>query len=853
MGYGLRSSLLFFSIFAFSLSTFVQAQSTSSTPPDLTTSLTTSSVTTTQFSRSAGNNVPVPTVIATTFNVTVTLSHSSSTPSPTQSANGSASATPTPKPISLDTRLDPAFGVLGAILILTGLPSAFWGHKNRWSSFFLIGFYTLALTCLALILKFGVLSAVNPPNQTLRGLFVLACGVAGVAGGGVAIFFWQQAKYFIGAWGGFAIGLWVQCLRNGGLIRPIGLRWIMYIGLGVVGFVICTIPKLHYHVLLAATAVVGASAFILGVDCFTTAGLKEFYIWNLGFDSLFPKFYNAGIHFPVSQMMEIELGLIGAVALMGAAVQWRILKILQFKLNEIKREQKRRDEELEAQATARFAGTAKDMEEWEKEHGRKDSQYSSMPLMRDQEVRSPSVEDASQFTLTPGIPERRARYQSGVSDFVAASPAEDEWGRPKDPRQSIGALPALDLGNGIQRDLPQDFVRDIKDNSRKTNLSADELEALKEKERLLAEIQNIRKSIDVLSSETPESRSRHQSFTSRRTLSQDLATAMDGLTHLRPPRQQEPRIRRQSAEVLSNPNAAEVGASIGRPTSVPLKGEDWDAYVSDRKLFQPPAGVSAPILPSAVPTRASQYMPVPDAVSEALERRQQRESALGLGDFGLGDGSANTRSSLTPDPDEKTATRTTRRHSVGPSGSRVPITILPPKKVVAPIPQRPEPARTRTFEELNERHREKMRHLQEPLSKAEQEQAQLSAAKNRWERSKAVEKQVMARKEAEVVAKRKSEEGRNSTERRRSKSGGESHRRTLSADQLAKIPAIASSSKRQSLLKVEDWQRHQTEADVPLNERHAERKDSGVPFPSPTRAREPGRTTSRANRNLPGV
>jgi hypothetical protein len=43
----------------------------------------------------------------------------------------------------------------------------------------------------------------------------------------------------------------------------------------VVGFVLCTLPSIHYHVLLAATACFGATAFILGVDCFTTAGLKE--------------------------------------------------------------------------------------------------------------------------------------------------------------------------------------------------------------------------------------------------------------------------------------------------------------------------------------------------------------------------------------------------------------------------------------------------------------------------------------------------------------------------------------------------------------------------------------------------
>lgn len=94
-----------------------------------------------------------------------------------------------------------------------------------------MGFYTLSLVCLALILKFGVLVAVHPPQEKLRGLFVLACGVAGFAGGGVSIFFWQQTKYFIGAWGGFSIGLWVQCFRSGGLIGPIGFRWVMYSGI----------------------------------------------------------------------------------------------------------------------------------------------------------------------------------------------------------------------------------------------------------------------------------------------------------------------------------------------------------------------------------------------------------------------------------------------------------------------------------------------------------------------------------------------------------------------------------------------------------------------------------------------
>ena len=49
----------------------------------------------------------------------------------------------------------------------------------------------------------------------------------------------------------------------------------VFTAIAVVGFVLCTIPKLHYYIMLTSTAFVGATAFMLGVDCFTTAGLKE--------------------------------------------------------------------------------------------------------------------------------------------------------------------------------------------------------------------------------------------------------------------------------------------------------------------------------------------------------------------------------------------------------------------------------------------------------------------------------------------------------------------------------------------------------------------------------------------------
>ncbi|KAJ8474752.1 hypothetical protein ONZ45_g15842 [Pleurotus djamor] len=788
------------------------SSSATSTSQSLSLSLTTSSATITSTTRSGGQNVPVTTIVPTIFNVTFTITPTATT----SAATNTSSPSPTPEPIVLDTKLDPAFGVLGAVLILTGLPSAFWGHKNRWTSFFLIGFYTLSLVCFVLILKFGILPAVNPPSQSLRGYFVLACAIAGIAGGGVAIFFWKAAKYFIGAWGGFAFALWIQCFRDGGIIHPIGFRWIMYIGCGVVGFILCTIPKIHYHILLVSTAFVGSSAFILGVDCFTTAGLKEFYIWNIGFQALFTKYTTNGIQFPVSQTMQIELGLIGAVSLMGIAVQLRILRVLQRKLEEIAEEERKRDEEQELQAAERFQGLTSEKDDWEREHPplpkhfRNESGYSSTPLMKD--LDSPATPNsghhASSFTLT----DSRPRAHSNVSEFFAG-PAPDEDVRRAFRSQSPGALPALDLGLGIKDDVPSNFI------AQNTQKDSDtDGETAKKKQDLMAEIMELRRSIDVLKSETPTpssaSASRHQSLLSRRASLDASAALAPGPSHLRPPRETDPRGRVHSMELSHLARSSLLGESISRPTSAPLRDNDWDAYLHDRKLVQPPTGITPPIATTQSGSSAAR-LPVPQAVVEALDRRKRRENALGVGSGSDSDDTPLAR--ITP-----------ARHN---SGGNVPVSILPPKKLAvhSPSPQRAD-NRSRTFEELNERHREKMRDLQGPLTKAEREQAELAAAKQRWEKSKAVERDAVTKRQAEKAAVL---EQRKRDDLKRSSTAHEvrprRHSRSMSGDRLATTGGP--SAKRMSTLKVEDWQRYQEEGEFGARPERGSGVEPGVPFP----------------------
>ncbi|KAJ8083907.1 hypothetical protein AAF712_000816 [Marasmius tenuissimus] len=819
------------SLFSSSISAqSTNSSQTSTSSPRVSTSLSTGSATITTSATRDGRVTQFTTAVPTTSTVLVTLSESS-----TAASSATPSASETPEPIVLDTKLDPGFGVLGAILILTGLPSAFWGHKNRWTSFFLIGFYTLSLTCFVLILKFGVLPAVNPPSKTVRGMFVLASCVAGIAGGGISIFFWKAARYGIGAWGGFAFGLWVQCFRDGGLIRPIGFRWILYIGCAVVGFTLCTIPKIHYHVLLTSTAFVGASALMLGIDCFTTAGLKEFYVWNIGFNQLFTKYTSNGIQFPVTQTMQIELGLMGALALMGIAVQLRVLRVLQYKLREIAAEQKVRDEEAETQASSRLALLERERAEWEKDHSmnsmsKQYSNMSGMPLMKDHDGSASPATPEHRSDVTH-VGDSRPRNHSNVSEFMAAPTPEGEIKRAV-RNQVPGALPALDLGFGLKDDVPDGLM--ASDNGEQNRaLSAAELENIKRKDELVAEINSIRRSIEALKSGSPEPAStlgsRRPSLTSRRTLSMDANNALlPGPSHMRPPREQDPRARTHSMELLGN---AQDGESISRPSSAPLRDLDWDAYVQDRKLLQPPAGISPPIPTTPVNRSTSSRIQMPAAVTDAMNQRRRRESSLGFGD----------------DPSEDVPlsdmVRPKRRSS---TGGNIPVTILPPKKnIAAPTPQRP-PTRTKTFEELNERHREKMRDLQSPLTNAEKEIAELEAAKKRWERSRQLEKEAVTKRQAEKAAqlekRKRGEDEIDRSGRNKAATGNSSkrHSRSLSADRLAALGGSTNNSKRLSTMKVEDWQRYQQDAEparAPQGSGSGSKRDSrawhseSVPFP----------------------
>jgi len=113
------------------------------------------------------------------------------------------------------------------------------------------------------------------PSTTMRGLYLLACVISSFFGAAFGIFFFNFSKYWVSAAGGYTFGWFLLATREGGLITSVIGRWGLLGSLTVVAFLAALVPLLHDHMVLASTVWIGATAVVLGIDCYTRAGLKE--------------------------------------------------------------------------------------------------------------------------------------------------------------------------------------------------------------------------------------------------------------------------------------------------------------------------------------------------------------------------------------------------------------------------------------------------------------------------------------------------------------------------------------------------------------------------------------------------
>lgn len=129
-----------------------------------------------------------------------------------------------------------------------------------------------------------VLETANlPVSHGIQGAYLVAIVLpALILGAVVSLLSADSAEWFGGFIGGFCIAMWFELLRSGGLIQfQLVAIWIVLASL--VGCA-CTFgatfgaKKSWPHAVSSAFA--GATAIVLGVDCFSRAGLKEFWVYT---------------------------------------------------------------------------------------------------------------------------------------------------------------------------------------------------------------------------------------------------------------------------------------------------------------------------------------------------------------------------------------------------------------------------------------------------------------------------------------------------------------------------------------------------------------------------------------------
>ncbi|RMZ78560.1 hypothetical protein DV738_g3838, partial [Chaetothyriales sp. CBS 135597] len=299
-----------------------------------------------------------------------TSASASASPESTSDSATNATATASHReeqPLPLQPRITPALGIAGIILIITGLVHALIGIKNQWVHTFFSTGYLASLSVTVLI--FYVMSP--PISDAIQGGYLVGIVMTGLIFGAGALIFKEMTEGLGCLLGGFCLSMWLLTLTPGGLIANLTGKRI-FIGCFCVLF--WSLSFSHFtrvYGLIASISFSGATALVLGIDCFSRAGLKEFwvYIWGLNSD-IFPLGTST---YPITRGIRVESIVVLLVTIIGVMSQirlWKIVRDKQHKREEAKMEEQRRKEAVE-QALGRHLErhNDKDRAAWERQYG----------------------------------------------------------------------------------------------------------------------------------------------------------------------------------------------------------------------------------------------------------------------------------------------------------------------------------------------------------------------------------------------------------------------------------------------------------------------------------------------------
>ena len=196
----------------------------------------------------------------------------------TANANSTASKDSKDEELPIQPTLTPAMGVVGVVLIVTGVAYTIIGIKHEWLLVFLSTAYIASLGITVLVIY-----VMTPPvTDAVQGAYFVAAFMTGLIFGGFSLIFRDVTGGFGCLVGGFCMAMWFLCLKPDGLITDTIGKAIM-IGVFSAAFWALAFSKYtRTWGIIFCTAFGGAMITIIGIDCFTRAGLKEFwiYIWS---------------------------------------------------------------------------------------------------------------------------------------------------------------------------------------------------------------------------------------------------------------------------------------------------------------------------------------------------------------------------------------------------------------------------------------------------------------------------------------------------------------------------------------------------------------------------------------------
>lgn len=249
-----------------------------------------------------------------------------------------------------------------------------------------------------------IVYVLNPPvSNAIQGGYLVAAFFTGAVFGGLALVFREITEGLGCLLGGFCTGMWLLTVKSGGLLTDNGAKAGFIIAF-TVGFWCLSFS--HYtrsYGLILCTSISGATALALGIDCYSRAGLKEFwlYIWGklinispYAFDvstwlllnhiiglntGMFPLGTNT---YPVTRNIRVELAITVIVTVFGVIAQmrlWKVIKERRAKEETTRKEAEKKDEEAEAEVGRQLEEkNLRERAEWENMYGNGAGKAASM-------------------------------------------------------------------------------------------------------------------------------------------------------------------------------------------------------------------------------------------------------------------------------------------------------------------------------------------------------------------------------------------------------------------------------------------------------------------------------------------